>query len=170
MKKIGFNTSRVLCTVLSLLLAVLMMLSFAACSESPDVNDIETQNTTTAPKETETTDEYASLWADATYTENVTLGEGDTVFNFDVTAGTRTVTFTINTDEETVGAALLAEGIIAGDMGDFGLYVKTVNGIFADYDVTGTYWAFYENGEYGMNGVDRTIINDGASYAMVYTK
>ena len=69
-----------------------------------------------------------------------------------------------------VGAALLAQGIIEGDSGPFGLYIKKVNGILADYDVNGAYWAFYVNGEYATSGVDTTKIEDGATYSLVYTK
>ena len=54
--------------------------------------------------------------------------------------------------------------LIAGEDGEFGLYVKKVNGITADYDVDQTYWAFYINGEYAMSGVDKTTIAVGESY------
>ena len=55
--------------------------------------------------------------------------------------------FVVSTDKETVGDALLELNLIEGEEGDYGLYVKTVNGITADYDTDGTYWAFYVNGE-----------------------
>lgn len=42
---------------------------------------------------------------------------------------------------------------------------KTVNGMTADYDKDGVYWAFYIDGEYAMTGVDATNITDGAQYA-----
>lgn len=70
----------------------------------------------------------------------------------------------IHTDEETVGEALLSEGIIEGEDGPYGLYVKTVNGITLDYDKDGLYWAFYENGEYSLTGVDQTEITEGQTY------
>ena len=72
--------------------------------------------------------------------------------------------FEIHTDKEIVGEALLELELIEGEEGDFGLFVKAVNGIVADYDVDGTYWAFYVNGEYAMSGVDTTIIEEGTSY------
>ncbi len=77
----------------------------------------------------------------------------------------KTETFEISTDAQYVGEALLAEELIEGEMGDYGLYVKVVNGITADYDVDGHYWAFYVNGEYAMSGVDTTEIEDGATYS-----
>jgi len=94
-----------------------------------------------------------------------TLGTGSATFTFQVVDGNGTQTdFTIATDKATVGEALLDEGLIAGEDGPYGLYVKQVNGITADYDVDGTYWAFYIGGEYAVTGVDKTAPEDGAVY------
>jgi len=104
--------------------------------------------------------------ADVTKTiEGCTLGEGTTEFAFNVVDkdGNETA-FTIKTDEKTVGAALLKVNLIAGEDSQYGLYVKTVNGIVADYDVDQTYWAFYIDGDYAMTGVDATEIVPGSSY------
>ena len=96
------------------------------------------------------------------------IGEGETAFTFEVTGSDgETASFTVHTDAETVGEALQEVQLIAGEMGDYGLYVKTVNGETADYDTDGHYWAFYVNGEYGMTGVDSTPIEEGAVYAFV---
>ena len=99
------------------------------------------------------------------------LGEGSTKFNFTVVdkEGNEAVC-EIHTDEKTVGAALLKLGVIEGEEGPYGLYVKKVNGITADYDVDSTYWAFYINGEYGMTGVDVTDIAQGSNYAFKVEK
>lgn len=72
--------------------------------------------------------------------------------------------FDITTDKKTVGEALLDEGLIEGEESEYGLYVKTVDGITADYDVDGTYWAFYIDGEYASTGVDSTDAVEGATY------
>ncbi len=99
------------------------------------------------------------------------LGEGETEFMLDVTDGEgKTEKFEIHTDKKTVGDALIELSLLEGDMGDYGLYVKKVNGITADYDKDGTYWAFYINGEYAMTGVDLTDITEGASYALKVEK
>ena len=74
-------------------------------------------------------------------------------------------TYEITSDAETVGEALIAEELIAGEEGPYGLYVKTVNGITLDYETDGKYWAFYVDGEASLTGVDQTPITDGASYA-----
>ena len=73
-------------------------------------------------------------------------------------------TFQITTNKSTVGEALMDEGLLAGEPGPYGLYVKTVNGITLDYDKDGKYWAFYVDGEYGLTGVDETAIQPGSTY------
>ena len=109
-------------------------------------------------------------WDSATYKEDKTFGAGATALAVEVKVGENLVTFTINTDKATVGEALLEHGLIAGEDGAYGLYVKVVNGITADYDVDQSYWAFYINGEYGMTGVDATAITAGSVYRLEYTK
>ena len=104
-------------------------------------------------------------------TEVTALGEGAHAFMFTVVDGEGKEThFAINTDKETVGEALLELELIKGEPGAYGLYVKEVNGITADYDVNQTYWAFYVDGEYAMSGVDTTAIEEGASYAFKVEK
>ncbi len=78
--------------------------------------------------------------------------------------------FNIKTEAKTVGEALLAEKLISGEAGQYGLMVDTVNGIKYDYNADGAYWAFYVNGEYAMSGVDLTEIDETATYSFVATK
>ena len=95
----------------------------------------------------------------------VSMGEGETMFLFNVVDPEgKESHFEIHTDEKTVGAALLSLGLIAGEDSEFGLYVKTVNGVTVDYDKDGKYWAFYVDGEYAATGVDSTDITAGATY------
>ena len=94
------------------------------------------------------------------------LGEGVTVFTFSVTGTDGSEkTFEIHTDETTVGAALLKVGIIAGEESQYGLYVKTVDGVTLDYATDGKYWAFYVDGAYASSGVDSTEVKNGGVYA-----
>ena len=79
-------------------------------------------------------------------------------------------TFDITTDKATVGEALLEEGLIAGEVCQYGLYVTEVNGIVADYNVDRTYWAFYVDGAYASSGVDTTDVADGATYSFKVEK
>ncbi len=108
---------------------------------------------------------------DASASQDTILGEGETSFAFTVVDKDGNETqFEIHTDKTIVGEALLELGLISGDEGDYGLYVKEVNGITADYDTDGTYWAFYVDGEYAMSGVDSTEITEGSVYAFKVEK
>ena len=162
-----------------LLLALLTLLSFASCSVNGGGGTSEPAGTTESPELTdegsggEGTTEAETLpaiWNDATHKKSKTFGEGEKTFTLDVVADGYTVTFTVKTNEEFVGAALLAHGLIAGEEGAYGLYIKTVNGMLADYDVDRTYWSITKNGEYLMTGADTTPVEDGASYALTRTK
>lgn len=78
--------------------------------------------------------------------------------------------FIIRTDAENLRGALEQEHLIEGEESAYGLYVKTVDGERADFDIDHAYWAFYRNGELLMTGVDSTPISDGEHYEIVYTK
>ena len=105
-------------------------------------------------------------WETVSYSEDTTVGNGAKTAVVEIVAEGKTVTLTVKTDEETLGAALLKEKIIAGEEGDYGLYIKAVNGTVADYDTDGTYWAFYVDGEYALSGVDSTPIEEGKIYRL----
>ena len=92
--------------------------------------------------------------------------EGETSFAFYVVdAEGNQKAYLVSTNETTVGAALLGCGLIAGDEGAYGLYVKTVDGTTLDYDKDGKYWAFYTGNEMSPVGVDAVEITAGASYS-----
>jgi hypothetical protein len=110
------------------------------------------------------------LWENATYRSDKEFGKGEKTVEVEVKVEEQSVTFTIHTDAETLGAALLEHELIAGEDGQYGIYVKTVNGILADYDVNKSYWGFYQNGEYLMSGVDTTAIVGGEHFEIVYSK
>lgn len=148
-------------TKLSLILIIIMMVSLTSC-------DLFKPTTTTSFVGDE--GQVPEIWKTATHTKDTELGEGSKTFMFKVDAEGYAITFTIHTNETTVGAALLALGLIEGEDSQYGLYVKTVNGMLADYDVDQTYWSFYENGEYTMSGVDTTNITESYTYSFVRTK
>lgn len=136
---------------LALMLVIVMMISLASC-------DYFIRK------------DLPEIWQDATYVQDTELGEGSKTLVVRVEVEENTVTFTIHTDAETVGEALLAHGIIAGEESQYGLYIKQVNGMTADYDIDQTYWAFYINGEYGMTGVDTTPISESEVYSLVRSR
>ena len=113
---------------------------------------------------------FYDLWRDAIYEEDTSIGEGNTSFTVEVEVEERCITVDVKTNETTVGAALLANGLVEGEDGPYGLYIKKVNGITADYDIDHSYWLFYINGEYAMTGVDSTEVAEGAVYRFVYTR
>ena len=167
--------SAILCCVLVAATA----LTLAACSgnETPTTpTDEGTSAVVSTASETKPTpidgnQIDASAVSDGGETNITELGEGKTTFDLLVTdRDGNKKQFAIHTDETTVGAALLALGLIEGDEGQYGLYVKTVDGITADYDKDKTYWAFYVNGEYATAGVDQTNIDEGAVYSFVISK
>lgn len=110
------------------------------------------------------------LWENAEYLKDKEFGKGAKTAVVEVKVEEQMVTFTIHTDKDTVGEALLEYELIDGEDGAYGLYVKKVNGITADYDVDQSYWAFYINGEYAMTGVDMTEIVEGDTYRLEYAK
>jgi hypothetical protein len=116
------------------------------------------------------TAEKTDVWENATYRKDMEFGSGAKTVVVEVKAEDEMVTFTIKTDKKTVGEALQEHGLISGEEGPYGLYVKVVNGITADYDVDKSYWAFNINGEYAMTGVDTTEIAEGVTYQLEYTK
>lgn len=95
-------------------------------------------------------------------------------------AGAKAYTFTVvnaageekvhnlRTDEEMLGAALQAEKLIEGEASEFGLFVKTVDGITVN-DANQEWWALYADGEMVMTGVDVTPVEDGGNYTFTLT-
>ena len=111
-----------------------------------------------------------NVWEDAIYERDTELGEGAKTITVVVTANDKSVTFTIHTDEDLLADALLECDLIEGEDGPYGLYIKKVNGMTADYDVDSAYWALKQNGEYLMSGADFTPIFDGDRFEIVYEK
>lgn len=155
------NNKRIWNTLLSMLLAIAMVFAVAGCGKG-DVPTSEVQTTETV---------QMAETAQTIETEVTAVGEGSTKFAFTVVDkdGNETV-FEVSTDKETVGEALLDAKLIEGEEGAYGLYVKKVNGIVADYDADQTYWAFYVDGEYAMSGVDVTKIEEGKTYTFKVEK
>lgn len=94
--------------------------------------------------------------------------EGSKVITVDVTHGDGTTkTFTIGTDAEFLGEAMTAEGLLEGEEGPYGLYVKTVDGETVD-DSMQEWWGYTKDGEYVEYGVDMCPIADGEHYEFTF--
>lgn len=80
--------------------------------------------------------------------------------------------YDVNTDAEFLQQAMEeAEGLeFSGTEGDFGMMVDTVNGVTADYNTNGAYWAFFVNGGYCNYGISEQPVEDGDAFQIVYTK
>ncbi len=135
---------------LALFVSLLLMFSLASCSDNA-VSD-------------------SGIWSEAQYTEDTQLGKGQKTLTVEVEAEEKVVVFTVHTDKDTVGEALQEVKLIEGEEGEYGLYVKAVNGMLADYNANQSYWAFLINGEYAQTGVDGATIANGEVYRLVYTK
>ena len=156
---------RAIKSTFALFLALLMTLCLFACKQQ-----VETPETSAGTSENGGAVAPEGLWKDATYLSDAEFGEGAKTVKVKVIAEDKSVTFTVKTDAATLGEALLAHGLIAGDEGQYGLYIKYVNGIRADYDLDKRYWNFTKNGEYMMTGADMTEIADGECYEFTYAK
>ena len=140
--------------VLSFILCIVLIAAVALTTTGCNDNKTESPETTTTAQ-----------------AETKVLGEGENKFSFTVTdIDGNSEEFEIRTDKTIVGEALLELGLIKGDEGPYGLYVKEVNGITADYDKDGVYWAFYIDGEYAPSGVEMTSIEDGKAYSFKVEK
>ncbi|MBR5246418.1 MAG: DUF4430 domain-containing protein [Clostridia bacterium] len=127
-------------SVLSLVLVAAMVLMFAACGQNP--NEGTTEPSTNQQEVQEKSFAFQVVELDGTKKE-----------------------FTVKYDNEnSVGEALVNEGLISGSDSQYGLMVDTVNGQKYTHDDDKVYWAFYIDGEYAMTGVDLTTIEDGKIY------
>ena len=140
------KTKQTTVRIFALLLAMLFIVGFSACRANVDP------------------------WKSAIYTEDTTFGTGSKTVSVELQVNENRVTFTINTDKATLGEALIEHFLIEGENGQFGLYVKKVNGILADFDKNQTYWGFYQNGEFLLTGVDTTAIAGGEHFEIVYSR
>lgn len=132
---------------------------------------------------------YWSIYVNGEYGQNGVssqpITDGDVYsFVYEVYTAPETATITIeikdaegnitsfagDTDDEFLFDALSdIEGVtIDGEDQSWGYMITTINGITADYDTDGAYWAIYVNGEYGQNGVQTQPVTDGDVYTFVY--
>lgn len=111
----------------------------------------------------------SGVWTSAEYTTDAEVGEGKNTVNIEVTADGKTVTLTVHSDNDNLEKILVENNLVAGDESEFGLYIKTVNGIRADYDLDNAYWALCKDGAPTATGASGITIADGDTYELVYT-
>ena len=77
--------------------------------------------------------------------------------------------FFYHTDEEYLADALLAEGLIAGEDGPYGLTLITVDGEEAVWDRDNAYWCIYIGEEMATVGISEIPVYDGSAFTLEYT-
>ncbi|MBQ8835324.1 MAG: DUF4430 domain-containing protein [Oscillospiraceae bacterium] len=99
----------------------------------------------------------------------------------ETTTGAKTITVTVvhqdgaekvfqyETTEEYLGPVLIAEGLVEGEEGPYGLTINAVDGEAASWDENQSYWALFIGEEYATTGADTTPVNDGDVFKLVYT-
>ena len=140
------KTIRSILSVTLVLLMLFSICSLAACKE-PTPTDL--------------------LWETATYTKDTTLGSGSKSITVQVTAGDKSITFTLKTDKETLEDVMKENSLVEGDESQYGLYIKKVNGILADYDVDATYWGINADGEPIATGASGVTVQEGVVYEFI---
>lgn len=78
--------------------------------------------------------------------------------------------FVVKTDKKNVADALAEVGLVSGENSEYGLYIKVVNGITADYNVDGSYWSLLVNGEMSMVGASSVSVTEGLRVELKKTK
>ena len=76
-------------------------------------------------------------------------------------------TFECRTDAEYLAEVLLAEKLVTGSEGQYGLTVESVDGETADWQ-DGVFWAVYIGDESATLGVSSIPVTDGGVYKLVY--
>ena len=77
--------------------------------------------------------------------------------------------FQYATDAEFLGDVIVAEGLVNGEEGPYGLYFDTVDGEQAVWETNQAYWSILIGEEYATVGADGVVLTDGGEYSLVYT-
>ena len=145
-------------------LCAISLLFSVSCGKTDDSSSSKAESSTSSSQG------LGGLWETATYTEDTEVGTGSTTIQVEVKAEDNSITFTVHTDADNLGTALTENDLVSGDDSEYGLYIKEVDGIRADYDKDQAYWAISKDGEYLQTGADSTEIADGEHYELTYTE
>ena len=77
--------------------------------------------------------------------------------------------FDYHTDAQYLADVLLAEKLVEGEVGEYGLMIITVDGEMASWAENRSYWGLYIGTEYATTGADGIVLTDGGVYSLVYT-
>lgn len=153
----------------SLVCLLLVLLLAAAALTGCEQNNASTEapkTTTQAQKQTEAPKTEAPK-TEAPAATAKSVGEGEKLFHLKVVfADGTTELYDVHTDAETVGAALSALNMIAGENGMY----DTVCDKTLSWDADQMYWAFYIGEDYASTGLDDTPVTADGSYSLIATK
>jgi len=132
-----------------------MALCMVSCGGNTDTYDTNSVSTTEAPANSGS--------------------EGPEVHKYTITVTViddkgKSTEFKIDTNKETLADALLEAKLVEGEESQYGLYIKYVNGIRADYELDGAYWSLSKDGEMLLTGASETKIANGEKYELTYIK
>lgn len=83
----------------------------------------------------------------------------------------QTLEYQVETDAEFLRQAMeeAKDFTFEGEEGDYGFTLYTINGETHNWNVDGSYWSVYVNGEYGQYGIDSQPVKDGDVFRFEYT-
>lgn len=141
------------------ILGILMLFAFSSCTEreAPDTGNEETTLTES------TTAESGGVIVE----EDTTLGTGSTAVELKIITEEKTLSVTLHTDKTNLGDILRESGLVEGENGPYGLYIKKVNGVSAVYETDGAYWSLEIGGEPAVTGADYIEITENTVYSLV---
>lgn len=139
-------------------------------SATSETSSATSETSSTASETSSATSETASaLWETAQYKEDTELGAGKNSVKIEVKADGKSVTLTVHSDNDNLEKILTENKLVEGDESEFGLYIKKVIGIRADYDADKAYWALCKDGTATSTGASGITVADGEHYELVYT-
>ncbi|MCI5578577.1 MAG: DUF4430 domain-containing protein [Oscillospiraceae bacterium] len=143
--------------------------SAATSSSASNVSSVESAASVSNNESVTTSDALSPLWDNAQYKEDTEIGEGTNTIKLEVKIGGKSVTLTVKSDKDNLADILTDNKIVDGDNSEYGLYIKKVNGVLADYDTDKAFWGLYKDGEMTATGASSITIKDGEHYELVYT-
>lgn len=160
----------------ALLAALLCVFALSGCnSETPyseQTGSVVSETPSVISDTSETSADSDPLdvkWENAVYKENAEIGTGAHSVQIEVKIGNKSVTLDVKSDKDNLADILTESGLAEGDVTEYGLYIKKVNGISADYDADGAYWSLCKNGEITSVGASEITISNGEHYELAYT-
>lgn len=148
------------------IMSIVVIFCFVSCNNEDTTSNNENSQATTSSKD----ENLPAVWSNAKYTADTELGKGEKTIKVEVKAENKSILFTVHTDKSTLADALIELKLISGDDSEYGIFIKEVNGITADYDVDKSFWAITKDGTSLAVGADSTNIADNEHYEFTYTK